>query len=99
MANDNVTPISPTVAARTSGPGRADLLKTRLDNIAERVQKQRERIFDAMGIISCAQHAAPQDVALDEPDLHRGLRAAYAMLNDVCTELDPTVLESGEVQP
>ncbi len=61
--------------------------------VMDRVDQQRDRLFQVMGILSCAIAAADRDVKPNEPDLHYALKAAHQMINDVCGMLDPAHLE------
>lgn len=107
MSTDNITPIGPHVAlppavtdiARLEGwQNWAVKLETALSGASERVSGQRVRIFQAMGVISCAAAAAPTNVAEGEPDLRYALEAAHSILDAVCTELDPSHFTLEEVE-
>lgn len=50
-------------------------------------------LHNAMGSVSVMEHAAPNDVAIDEPDFKRACRAIYADLAAVSGRL--TDLEDG----
>jgi hypothetical protein len=95
MAKDNVTPIGPHVTVPT--PADSAQLEAAIAKMSERVEAQRGRIFQAMGVISCAAAAAPCNVAEGDPDIRFALRAAHSLLDAVCTELDPSYFELEEV--
>jgi hypothetical protein len=99
MAKDNVTPIGShvTLPAAIAAADTAAAYFNAFAATKERVDGQRTRIFEAMGVISCAAAAVPYNVAEGDPDIRYALRAAHAILDAVCAELDPTYFEFKEI--
>lgn len=76
--------------AKRKAQGRAKQSKAKLpDAVLQTLHKQRERIFQAQGIVSCARYASDSMLVPKggEPNLVDGLAAASTILSDVAEAL------------
>ncbi len=72
--------------ARKKKPRRR-VKKTPAPSLSDQLEKQREKVFMAQGIVSCA-HFASDSMLVGEPNLADGLKAAEEILSDVAEALE-----------
>lgn len=56
--------------------------------LAEQLDAAREKLFLAIGVVSCARYASDSKIIDGNPDLVDGLKAALELLEDVSEALE-----------